>query len=107
MLNSLCSALLTNTLGASKVFEAITARSTVTKVNVAHHHLGSEGAVELFKRLSSPAGRRYRHQITTIDLAHNHIGDVGLEAISDYLLNNRKLKTLILQRVSHGALCSY
>ena len=88
-------------LGAKRVCEAIAAKSTVTTLTLPHHKLGDDGAVELFRWLSTGVGRNYRMQIHDIDLGDNHIGDRGLVALSSYLANNRKLRVLTLSKVIH------
>lgn len=79
--------------------QAISARRVVHTLHVAHNGLGSAGVVDLFQWLVSAQGRRYRFQIEDIDLTDNRFGDEGLAAISNYLRDNRKLKTLVLTKV--------
>ena len=71
----------------------------VHTLHIPHHNLGDAGVSELFQWLLSASGRRYRLQIEDIDLTDNKISDEGLAAISNYLLDNRKLKTLVLTKV--------
>ncbi|EKM57665.1 uncharacterized protein PHACADRAFT_26281 [Phanerochaete carnosa HHB-10118-sp] len=91
-------------LGAHWVCEAIAARSAVTTLNLPHHKLGDEGAMELFRWLCSGLGKKYRKQINNIDVSDNRIGDRGLAVISEYLLGNRSLRALTLSKWDDGAL---
>lgn len=77
----------------------IATRPVVTKLSLSHHKLSDEGIVTLLGGLSSLERGKYYEQVTEIDLGNNSCGDKGLEAISDYLFDNKKLKKLLLQRV--------
>ncbi|KIP06486.1 hypothetical protein PHLGIDRAFT_459944 [Phlebiopsis gigantea 11061_1 CR5-6] len=83
--------------GAREIFNLIVKRSLVTGITLNHHRLGDEGVEELCRLLSLPNSSRYRHHISRIDLGDNCMTDKGLEAISSYLLDNRRLKEVILQ----------
>ena len=85
--------------GAREVIEQTVARPIVTNLSLSHHKLRDEGVVALLGHLSFSAGGKYKDRITHIDLGDNSCGDKSLEAISSYLLNNKKLKKLLLQKV--------